>query len=211
LSFVVKTNLSSSVRLGAQESDVLFVGGFLGDAAAGIYKVAKSFGSIPTRLGAPIQDSIYPEMARLWAAGCAAEFRAYVFRFGLFAGLVGLAISLLFLLEGQQILTFLVGPDFGSAVAPLNIYMTACVLYLFGVALRPAMLSMERPGRILLIYVGAHLIYFPTLLALLPRLGVLGAAIAQLVFHGVWFVAMSSSVATLLGRSLETQPARLDP
>ena len=58
--FVITTNLSSSIRLGARELDVLIVGGTIGSAAAGIYKVAKQFAGVPpsvTLFGPSAADS----------------------------------------------------------------------------------------------------------------------------------------------------------
>lgn len=192
--FVASTNLSSSIRLGAQEVDVLIVGGVLDSAAAGIYKVAKQFGSIPTRFGDPLQQSIYPSMAKLWAEDKIDQFRNYIFRISAISGAGGIALWFVFLICGDWILKITVGSEFGEAYKLLVVYMIGYVLYLFGITFRPAILSMLHPERILYIYILAHVVYFGVLFILLERIGVLGAAVAQTVFHGCWFILMLLSI-----------------
>ncbi len=193
--FVGTTNLSSSIRLGAKEFDVLIVGAVVGSAAAGLYKVAKQFGSIPTRFADPLQQSIYPDMAKLWAEGSVQKFKRFIVRIGAMSGMGGLMIWLVFLVLGDFILDLTVGKEFAAAYDLLLVYMFGYVIFMFGVAFRPSILSMGFPERILAIYSLTTVIYFVALALLLPQVGVIGASIAQVVFHACWFLCMSLSIA----------------
>lgn len=198
--FVITTNLSSSIRLGAREVDVLIVGSTLGLAATGIYKVAKQFAGIPLRFADPLQQAIYPDMARLWAEGQVSQFRKTLIRIGVLSGLGGLAIWFGFLLLGQLVLRLTVGPEYLPAYEILLVYMLGFNLFMFGIAFRSAVLSMGHPGRILQIYIISTIMSLGTLVLLLGYYGLMGAAMAHIVFHSVWFVTMSTSIWFYLGR-----------
>jgi O-antigen/teichoic acid export membrane protein len=196
--FVLTTNVSSSIRLGAREVDVLIVGGMLDSATAGIYKVAKQFASIPARLGDPLQQAVYPDMARIWAEGRIGKFIQTIVRSGILSGLAGLSVWLGFLVFGKWIIRLTVGEEFESAYSVLLVYMLGINIFMFGIALRPAILAIGHPERILQIYFIATIIYFAVLVSLITPYGVIGAAIAQIIFHSIWFVAMFMSIWLML-------------
>lgn len=192
--FVVSTNLSSAIRLVPAEFDVLLVGLFLGPSQAGIYKVARQFGMVPVRFASPLQDSIYPNMAKLWSGGETKKFISFIMRLGAMAGVVGVASVVFFLLFGPLVIRLTVGPEFSAAYVPLVVYMVGVCIYMFGVAFRPAILSMGHADRILVVYAVSTTIYIATLLYLLPAIGVVGASVSQVVFHSCWFVMMTLSI-----------------
>jgi O-antigen/teichoic acid export membrane protein len=194
LRFVISTNLSSSIRLVPAEMDVLLVGLFLGPSQAGIYKVARQFGMVPIRFAAPLQESIYPNMAKLWAVGDTSKFISFVGRLGALAGLVGLGCVGFFWLFGRLVLELTVGAEFGGAYLPLLVYMVGVCIYMFGVAFRPAILSMGHADRILVVYTVSTTAYIIALFYLLPTIGVVGASLAQVTFHACWFVLMAWSI-----------------
>lgn len=199
--FVITTNLSSSIRLGARELDVLIVGGTIGSAAAGIYKVAKQFAGVPLRFADPLQQAIYPDMARLWAEGRVAQFRKIIFRMGTLSGLGGIGFWLGFFLFGRWIISLTVGTEYIAAYELLLVYMVGLNIFMIGIAFRPAVLTLGHPERILQIYVTSTIIYLATLSPLLGYFGLMGAAIAHIVFHAIWFIGMSLSIKAYLGRA----------
>jgi len=203
--FVGTTNLSSSIRMGAEYFDVFFVGIILGPAATGVYKIAKQFGRIPAMLGQPIQQTAYPDMAKLWAEGAIKRFRNYILLIGGLGGSSGLAIWLFFFVAGNWIINTVVGSEYGSAYAPMLIYMLGNVIYLFGVAFLPAILSMHHPERVLYIYAGGHVIFFPVLFVMVSDFGLIGAAIAQVTFHVSWFIGMTVSIVMYLKKGAEAK------
>lgn len=201
--FMVTTNLSSSIRLGAKEFDVLLVGALIGSASAGIYKIAKQFGNIPPRLGGPLQQSIYPDLAKLWASGSIEKFRNFIFRIGFLSGLAGLGIWLVFVVAGELILDVTVGREFSEAYPVLLVYMIGYCIFMFGISFRPAILSIGHPERILLIYTISTVVYFIFLVLLLDKMGIMGAAYAQIIFHSIWFIAMLISVVQFIKKSVK--------
>jgi O-antigen/teichoic acid export membrane protein len=194
LKFVISTNLSSSIRLVPAELDVLLVGFFLGASQAGIYKVARQFGMIPIRFASPLQESVYPNMAKLWAERDQRKFFSFVARIGAISGTVGLLCVAFFGLFGSLVIDLTVGSDYSAAYLPLLVYMIGVAIYMFGVAFRPAVLSMGHADRILVVYIVSTTLYLITLLLLLPAIGVVGASLSQVVFHACWFVMMATSI-----------------
>jgi O-antigen/teichoic acid export membrane protein len=201
--FVVSTNLSSSIRLVAMEGDILLVGALIGTKAAGLYKVARQFGMIPGRFADPLQQAVYPDMAKLWATGSAKKFRSYILRIGLLAGMGGITIWIFFVIGGKLVLSLTVGKEFIPAHNLLIVYMIGLVIFMFGVAFRPAVLSMEHAERILIIYTGSTIVYSIVLILLLTQIGVMGASIAQVVFHTCWFFAMAISIRSFIRKALD--------
>ncbi len=203
--FVTTTNLSSAVRLGARELDVLIVGGVMGAAAAGIYKVAKQFASIPLKFSDPLQQAVYPDIARLWAENRKSRFRNTIIRVGVLCGLGGIAMWGGFFILGNWMLNVTVGAEYSSAYVLLLAYMAGVNVYMFGVAFRPAVLSMGHPQRILQIYVVATVAYLAMLAPLLNQFDLIGVAIANMVFHSTWFLAMALSIRFYLRADTEAQ------
>jgi O-antigen/teichoic acid export membrane protein len=192
--FVISTNISSSIRLVPSELDVLLVGLFLGASQAGIYKIARQFGMVPIRFASPLQESIYPNMAKLWSAKDLTKFFSFVIRIGLLSGAVGLLCVFFFAVFGPLVISLTVGVTYSAAYMPLLVYMVGVAIYMFGVAFRPAVLSMEHADRILVVYSVATTFYLIALLTLLPVIGVIGASLSQVVFHACWFVMMATSI-----------------
>ena len=199
--FVFTTNMSSSIRLGAKELDVLIVGGALGTAAAGIYKVAKQFAAIPMKFAAPLQQAVYPDIARLWAEKNRVQFRNTVIRIGALCGLGGIAIWVGFWLFGAWMLDLTVGEEYSAAYVLLLVYMLGVNVYMFGVTFRPAILSMGHPQRILQIYIVATVAYLAMLVPLLDIFDLVGVAVANIVFHSIWFITMAMSIVVYFRRS----------
>ena len=73
--FIWSANVSLLFRKSTQHFDTLIVGGVIDPAAAGLYHVAKRLGAAVLNLGTPIQQAIYPDVARLWTRGELTRFR----------------------------------------------------------------------------------------------------------------------------------------
>src|SRR3546814_7119903 len=74
-SFAWQSNLSLTLRSSGQQLDTLFVGALADPASAGFYHIAKQVGRMAQQIGVHVQAVLYPDVARLWAAGAIQEFR----------------------------------------------------------------------------------------------------------------------------------------
>lgn len=201
--FVWFSNINSSVKLVGREMDLLLVGAFIGLEASGLYKIAKYFAKVMAQIADPIDQSVYPDLARLWVDGSLKEFRSLILRIGTIAGCIGMICWLGFVVLGEQVIDLTVGAEYRAAYLPMVIYIAPFLLYMYGVGFRSAMLSMNQAGRVLQIHLVAYACYFSLLPFLLMRFELMGAAMAQVTFHSIWFVAMFFSVKVSLKKAAE--------
>ena len=188
LRFVVNSNLNVILRSLTQRIDVLLVGAVLGPGATGLYHLARRSTAAAMVVGRPIQQAVYPETARLWAAGEAARFRSLHLRIDLATGVASVLALAVILPYLDPIVARLFGPDFLPAVPAIAVMGVAVALFMGGVTLNPALLSMGRDRRLVGVTLCATAAFFAALVPLMDRLGLLGAAWAHVVFNLVWLV-----------------------
>jgi O-antigen/teichoic acid export membrane protein len=207
LRFVVSTNLISSIKLVKQELDILLIGATLSPALVGIYKVAKQFGMIAAKLMDPLQQAIYPDLAKLWAQGEHDRFARFILRIGVLGGAVGLLILAGAALLGRLVLEVLVGSDYLGAYVPMLLIMAGLAIFAIGVATRPALLTLGRADSILVVEILVSIVFLPLLWVLVQQFSVVGAALAQLLSYVVWLSLMT----LVIMRSLRGSPPRPSP
>ncbi len=199
--FMWSTSLSLIARKSTTELDLILVGALIDSTAAGLYHVAKRFGESFMKVGAPIQQVVYPDLAKLWARGDQAGFRLALLRI---STLIGGACTLVLLVMWTQIdliLTLTVGTKFADSGTLVMLQMTAMTLFMCGIAFRPAMFSLHLQNRLLQIVVTMTVLFFIILLATLPWLGTLAPGVAHIIFNAGWL----ASVAFVLNRRLKKE------
>lgn len=195
LSFVISTNLSLSLRQGVREADTMVVGATLGDAAAGVYKIAKQFAGILGKVADPLYQAVFPELARLWSAGRIVAFRALIVKATVFTS-AGSALALLgFMALGELFIRLTVGDEYVSGHGVMVAYMLGTVIAVAGFALSPAMLAMGRPRPGLVATFVSTIVYFPLLFWLIHIQGLIGAGLAYVAHYVVWTAIMGTLVA----------------
>jgi O-antigen/teichoic acid export membrane protein len=188
--FIWSSNVSLLFRKSTQHFDTLIVGGLIDPAAAGLYNVAKRLGAAVLKLGTPIQQAIYPDVARLWARGELTRLKKTVIRIGVVPGTAAGLFLILLSLKVEPLVALVIGKSFQGASDLILVQMLAATVFLFGVALRPAILSMGRHQHLLALAAVATLLFYAWLVLSLPWLGVLGASFAHVVFNVVWVGGM---------------------
>jgi O-antigen/teichoic acid export membrane protein len=134
----------------------------------------------------PLYQSIYPELARLWATGEKAEFRSLVKRTALLVGSMALVGWIGFAIIGRWAIVVTVGQPYQEAYLVAVVYMFALVIAVFTFSFHPSMLAMGLPGKSLRSLLLATAVYFMFLLPLVNILSILGAAISYVLFYVVW-------------------------
>ena len=200
LRFIVNTNLNALARLSTQRFDTLIVGAVLGTSAAGFYQLARRVGLAAQRICRPIQQAIYPDLARIWARGEKQRFRRIVLRVN--ASLT--IFSTVAILGAAYFMELIVEIAFGEAfkpVAPLiDIQLFAVALFLSGNTLGPALMSMGADKALLAVSIIATAAFFAAIVPMLDHFGAAGAVLCQVMFNlillaGSWglFLRLSSS------------------
>jgi O-antigen/teichoic acid export membrane protein len=199
--FLVITNLQSSVKQAVSEGDVLVVGGVLGPSAAGGFKVAKQFASVAGKLLDPMEQVMYPQLARLAAQRKFDSFRRLIWR----AGLIGAGISMLlcvaFSVASSSIVAYTVGSAYRGIELIILLYLLAVVLMHAATPLRRSLLALGRPGLWLTISIASGLVYLILIVALVWRLGLTGAPLAFGIYQALYAAGLFLAVRDLLGRA----------
>lgn len=191
--FAWSANLSLTVRSSTHELDTLIVGALADAPSAGLYHIAKRVGRMALQVGVQVQSVIYPDVARLWAEGAVERFRSIVTRVEMLLAGYGLAAFALMAFLAEPFLRLTAGPAFVGAAPLLVVQMLAVAATLSGTALRSALLAMGRQRRVLAVVCVATAAFHLTALALVPRVGAMGANVAHLVLGVLWLAGLSWS------------------
>jgi O-antigen/teichoic acid export membrane protein len=187
-SLIWSLKVSVLVRRSTGDLDVLLIGAFLDTGAVGLYHVAKRFGDATLKVGVPIQQVLFPDIARLWARREIKRLRSTVVQIDLITGILAAAMLAGVGLNVDLVLGLTVGPDYADAAILVILQLLATTTALFGTALQPALLSMGLQVLLLKTVVVATIGFYATLVVALPLLGVVGASIAHIVLNTLWLV-----------------------
>jgi O-antigen/teichoic acid export membrane protein len=169
------------------------VGLTLGATPAALMKVAQEIG---TGLAKPIDllnQAVYPDIARVAAAGQWRRLRKLVAKAGGAAAAVSAIITLALLIVGRPLIAAIFGEAFAGAYELLILVSLATTLAVIVCAVDPALYAMGRPSRPLATSLISNVIFVATLLFVLPRLGLIAgglayiaAALATLFLSAAW-------------------------
>jgi O-antigen/teichoic acid export membrane protein len=188
------TNLIGGIRIASQEGDVLLVGAILGPTAAGTFKVAKSLASLLAQVGNAVQQSVFPDIARLWAEGRVTEFRTFSRQVNWLAGGMGLLCLAAAWPVAAPLVRLTAGDDYLAAAPAFVVQVAVHVIGLFGVTFLPMATSLGKMPDLLKIHAAASLLFFAAVPVVLPSVGVVGAALGHLLYMAVWWIAAHLSI-----------------
>ncbi|APG88667.1 inner membrane protein YghQ (plasmid) [Sinorhizobium americanum CCGM7] len=189
--FAISTNLSLTLRSSANQLDTLLVGYLADPTAAGLYHIAKRIGRMMLQIGDHVQAVLYPDLARAWAASATEAFHRAVTQMRVL--LLGFGILLVgaVYLTIDPVLRLAVGPDFEAAGPLVVVQSIAATMTLYGTITRSALLAMGREDRVLSSVLVATMAFHGTALALIPRIGPMGANLAHMVMAAIWLSMMA--------------------
>lgn len=191
---LVSTNGQSSLGLAARQAPLLLVGGFAGAEAAGAFRLAAQLANALSKISILLTRAAFPEIVRSIRSASRARFRTGVLRVGLACLLAAGAVMALVALAGRNLLVLVGGHDFGAGYVYLLWLAGAGAIELAASAFEPILLSVHRALSATFARAAAVALQMALMLALLPRVGALGASIS--VFAG------SVAASVLLGAVL---------
>ena len=189
LRFIANTNVSVIARQSTDRFDVLIVGALVGTAEAGLYQLARRIGTAAQHVDRPLRQCIYPDLARLAAAGDYAGLRRTIFVINGAIGAAGIAALIAVAPNIDVLIRLAFGDAFVPAAPILLCQLVAVTLFLNGSVLTPAMLSVGADAAALRITLVAAGLFFPLLFAILHFGGISYATVAHVVYNGVWLFA----------------------
>ena len=187
---------AASLRL-----DQLLLSLFAMPATLGLYVVAVSYANTLLTIPASAAMVMLPEMVERHAAGNARECLQRWYRRLLWATVLGaVAIGLL----GAIVVPVAFGSAFRDAVPLLAVLMPAALILGMNDILSTAFLGIDRPDIASKGELVGLVVTVAALSALLPRYGVLGAALASLLAYGSIHVYLTRKAVVILGTDLKS-------
>ena len=187
---------AASLRL-----DQLLLSLFAVPATLGLYVVAVSYANILLTIPHSAAMVMLPEIVERHAAGGARECLQRWYRRLLWATVLGaIAIGLL----GVIIVPVAFGSAFQQAVPLLAVLMPAALMLGMNEILSTAFLGIDRPDITSKGELVGLAVTVAALSALLPRYGVLGAAVASLLAYGSIHVYLARQARIILGTDLKS-------
>ena len=203
--FSILSNLFTAQQVITGQMSIFLVGLLAGPVAAGIFKIGRDAATVLSKPAELLNQSIYPEVARLGSRGSWNEFAALILRGAAVAASVGAVMVLLTLFLGDTILGAFFGKAFAAAYVPLVLLVAAAGIAIIGFPMDPALFAMGRPGIPLRVSTAVIVvIYLPLLVVLTRTYGSVGAAIATLAAAAVTLIAMSLFTVMQLRRRVVT-------
>jgi len=192
--FLLTTNLHGTTRLGARELDIMIVGGVLGPAAAGLFKIVRQFARAIGRLDDVARQAIYPDLSKAWARRDIRGFGRLIRGPALILGGAGAAAWVGFLLLGRPVLNATVGPAYAAAYGPVLVYLVGVLVAMATFHFQSVLLAMGRPGELFRVTAVSTLAYFAVLFLFVRSRGVPGAAFAFVVYQALWSAWMGATI-----------------
>ena len=177
--FAFTTNANASLELAFTHVSTLIVGGLLNPSQAALWRVARLVGdaiAAPARMLVP---ALYPELARLRAAGDDRALAQLGLQVGAVVGVVATVMLALAIVAGGPLLSLAMGRAFAAAGPVMTWQVAAAVIGIWALPLEPILISTGRAGTALRTRVLVSAAYLIALQPLVSRLGVVGAGVAS--------------------------------
>jgi O-antigen/teichoic acid export membrane protein len=190
LEFLVSNNLDSSIRMISRQLDVLLVGLFLGQAQAGIYRLAIQLSGFATRFTDPLYNILLPEFSKLVSAQNYSALSSLMKRVTFLAAALFVLGYLLISLFGEPVIGLLFGESYRGVFNVLLIYLLAIGLATVFITIVPFLHAHGMARTCLKAQTYSTVLYCLALVPLVYFGGLYGAAIAYVLYHIFWFKAI---------------------
>ncbi len=195
LPFMIKTNLSSSITLMHDNVPLLIVGGVLGPAAAGLFKLAYNLANVLAQPVSMFNQASFPELSKIEAdKGVRAMARVAFQSIGT-AILIALPVVAVFFLLRRQLAVGVGGEEFAAAAPLIALMAFAQLFQIASLGLESAVLARGRAGWALTGQIAAAVAHLGFLSLMLTAIGVIAAPVA--IMTG-WSVLIAVLLVALL-------------
>ncbi len=195
LRFSLIANIHSSLAQMPGHVATFSVGMVLGSGPAALMKVAQELGTALTKPIDLINQSVYPDIARLAASREWKRLRRLVLRTGAAAATVSALTTLLLLITGRGVIELVFGDGFDGAYRLLLLLSAATTVTVAVFSVDPTMYALGKPSRPLITALIANGLFVAVMFAAFPLLGLyapgaayVAAAVANLAC-ALWWMA----------------------
>ncbi|MBL4606720.1 MAG: lipopolysaccharide biosynthesis protein [Pseudomonadales bacterium] len=183
LSFIIYNNFDVAVRMISRQLDIIILGKLYSAEIVGLYRTAKEISNFIAKLGDPIYQAIYPELAALLASGNKLEAKKIAKQISLYACGVGFVFYLSFLVLGEFAIVLVFGQEFLSAYGIILIYFFANFVAVVTLPLYPMQHAFGFAREAFYNQLYTTLVYIPILIFLTIELKMIGAAISYVAYY----------------------------
>ena len=191
--FAIDVNLTASIDSVWGPIGRLVVGGLLGAAGAGLFRLASEIADAAQKPSDLLARAFYPEVVRMDLNS--KQPWKLMLRSSVLIGGVALFAIFLLLFGGRPLIGLLFGKQFLGAYSPLMVLMAIAFISIFSFALAPMLYALGRSDAPLKAKLFGSGIFFITIAPLSYGLNVTGAAIALVLGNLANAVAMMTQLA----------------
>ncbi len=178
--FAGATNFSSSLDVAFTHIVTLAVGAVMGPAPAALWRIGRQVAdglAKPARLLIP---ALYPELAKLRAAGGIDQMRSLAVRIGLVGGGAAALLLAITAVAGDDLLGLVMGPSFVAASDVMNWQVAAAAVGVLALPIEPMLVTLGAAGAAMRVRLAVCLAYLAALIPLIDAFGLAGAGAALL-------------------------------
>lgn len=201
LRFMVSTNATSTLGLSTKQAPLLMVGGYVGPAAAGAFRLAFQIAQALAKLSQMLSRAAFPEIVRAVRAPQGRDVGRLMMRVFLASLAAALIILALVAALGHPLLLLVGGSDFRYGRTVMLWLAAAGCVDLATVSFEPVLMAAHRAGTALLARIASAIALIATSLYLLPRLGTPGAGMGVMVGSVVAAVLLGAAVIHYVRRN----------
>lgn len=188
--FATKSYFDSSLAAGFSHLPILLVMAVFGPAFLAVYKVAEEIARLLSEGVKLLDQVIYPELARIIAAGQGGQILRLVSRASLVALGVGVAMSAVVYLFGPSVIDLAVGQDYERTVDLAVLLVIGAAIYAAVAPLYPVFYAVGRPERAVYARLAGLVAYVAAFFVMTSWLGEMGTAWAWLIGYSVALVVV---------------------
>ncbi len=172
--FALTTNASATLEMTFTHVSTLIVGGLLNPGQAAIWRIAKTVADAIAAPAKLVTPALYPELARLRAAGDNRTLGHLALRIAGAGGLLGCVLLAIAAAFGGPALGFIMGKAFEAAGPVLTWQTGAAVISIWALPLEPMLISTGRAGQALTARLIVSAMYLLVLAPAVSRYGLIG-------------------------------------
>jgi O-antigen/teichoic acid export membrane protein len=199
--FAWATNFSGTIDTAFSQVITLVVGSVLGPAQAAMWRVGRQVADGMAKPAKLLVPALYPELAKMRAAGGEEAMRKLSRQIGLIGGAVAGLLLLVSVLFGKALLVLVMGAPFASGAGIMNWQVAAAAIGVLAMPLEPMLVSLGKAGLALRVRAVVCAVYLAVLVPLIHAAGLNGAGAALV---GV-AAALALGMYWALKRSLATE------
>ena len=203
-SFVLSTNVQSTLGAASRQIPLLLVGGFAGSAAAGAFRLATQLAAALSKISILVTRAAFPEIVRSVHMMTGRQIWRLIGRLGVAGAFAAITVMLVVVLFGRTILTLVGGHAFAGGEPILFWLAAAGCAEMAATSVEPLLLARHGAGKAMLARALAVGVQLGATIWILPFEGATGAAVCACLGSAIALallvMGLASSAATHLQR-----------